>query len=839
MPSSPSTLLIVESPAKCSKIQGFLGPGYTVLASMGHIRKLKDDLDAVGITRNWDPIYETIESKTDTIQRLQKAARAASIVMLASDDDPEGEAIAWHVCLLLKLPVATTPRVIFHEITADVVRSAVASPRTIDMNRVNSQQARAMLDLLIGFSVSPLLWKFGRGLSAGRCQTPALRLLCETEDEIETFKSSSSFPAVSAWNYGKATFNSSLVSPSDAMASYDAAAGFMKQLATYSRTGTVLKVVDNPSISATPEPFITASLQQVASSRLGMSPAITMRAAQKLYEAGLITYMRTDSTALAEEAVAEIKGLVVSKFGKEFSNPSNWSEVVISKKRGGGGAAAAAPVHAAHEAIRPTHMDVEDGGANTQEMRLYALIWKRTMQSQMAAARSTVKRATISTTAPDTTWAAQWERLDFPGWKILETAAATADSDAEDAPPSAEAFAAVAALKVGDKLPCKEITITEKISQPPARYTEASLINELKRRGIGRPATFAHILDSVLERRYAVKETRPGITVPIREITWVASKPIKETTANKVLGRQTNKLFVTDIGRTVALFLTERFTNVFDYNFTSNMNAGLDLVAKGDAEWKTLLKDAWEELEPLIKEAKKDASEEAKAHRAATKAALAAGELPPDTDRCRYLDAEIKVVQTRYGPRYAIPVNHEWLEDSTAEVKGEVRFINMLPGTLFETVTLEDAEEAVAAVLEQEALEDAENGPLGGYDGHAIILKTGPFGRYLQAGDIKVTLTAAHGDVISREDAIALITSKAIAYRRDLTPDISVRQGARGYYIMGPPGAKGGKPTFRKLPEGEDPDKITLAKCREILTSPPASHRRRIPAKGAKKGVKK
>lgn len=835
-----TTLLIVESPAKCSKIQGFLGPGYIVLASMGHIRKLKDDLDAVGITRGWEPIYETIESKTETIQRLQKAARNATTVMLAADDDPEGEAIAWHVCLLLKLPIATTPRVIFHEITADVVRAAVASPRTIDMNRVNSQQARAMLDLLIGFSVSPLLWKFGKGLSAGRCQTPALRLLCETEDEIESFTSSSSFPAISAWNYNKTSFNSSLVSPSEAMSSYEAATKLIKQIAIPTRSGTVTKIVDNPSLSSQPEPFITASLQQVASSRMGMSPANTMRAAQKLYEAGLITYMRTDSTALSEEAVAEIKDIVIDKYGKEYSSPSNWSDIVISKKRStGGGAAVAAPVHAAHEAIRPTHMTVEEGGANTQEMRLYALIWKRTMQSQMMPSRSTVKRATITTVAPDAVWAAQWERMEFPGWKILETSAPV-ESDSEDVPHSSESFAAVTTLKVGDTLPCKSVIITEKISQPPARYTEASLINELKRRGIGRPATFAHILDSVIDRGYAVKETRQGITVPIREITWIMSKPIRETTTNKVLGRQTNKMFVTDIGRTVALFLTERFNNVFDYDFTSNMNAGLDLVAKGvKPEWKNLLKNTWDELEPRIKDAKKDASEQAKAHRAATKAALEAGELPPDTDRCRYLDADIKVVQTRFGPRYAIPVDHEWLEESTTEVKGEVRFVNLLPGTLFESVTLEDAGEAVEELIAQEQLEDASNGPLGGYNGHAIVLKTGPFGKYLQSGDIKVTLTAAHGDTITREDAIAMITSKAIAYRRDLSPDISVRQGAKGYFIMGPSGTKGGKPTFRKLPEGEDPDKITLAKCREILTSPPASRKSAATGVVAKKKSKK
>ena len=812
-----SILIVVESPAKCSKIQGFLGPGYVVMASMGHVRKLMEDLKAVGIDNDFEPTYVAMETKAAQIAKLRKAAKDAKRVMLASDDDPEGEAIAYHVCFLLKLPIETTPRIVFHEITAEAVRAAVAAPGRIDMNRVYSQQARAMLDLLIGFSVSGLLWGFGRGLSAGRCQTPALRLLCDKEAEIADFKSKSTFPFVGQWKYGKVQFESQLTAPETGTASYEAALKLGELVAKHVRSGTITKLTDTPKTSAAPEPFMTATLQQVASSKLGMSPAVTMRVAQKLYEGGHITYMRTDSTALSAEAVEAAAEWITENHGAEYSVPRGGGAPAPPTKKKGKKTAPEGPVHAAHEAIRPTHLEVSDVGDS-----LYSLIWRRTMQSQMADSRSTVKRVHIGTAKPcETTWTTSWERLDFPGWRILESAAAGLDDDETDEPKGGyavanAAFAAVDKLRVGDKVDFVGATVTEKLSQPPARYTEASLVSDLKTRGIGRPSTFAHILESVLERGYAVKETRPGVPTTIRSIGIIPGRALVPTSAKKAMGTQTNKLFVTPIGQKVADYLTERFLNVFDYDYTSGMNGHLDSVAKGETEWKDVLREAWADLEPRIIEAKMAAA-------TAAKDAVARGELPPDTDTRRYLDMDVKVVVTKFGPRFAIAETHEWIGEPVTSGKAKDKFFELPKGITFKTATLADAQAAVEAAAEATALETAEDGPLGSYDGHAIVLKKGPFGWYLQAGEVRTP--APDGEATTAETAVASITAKATAFRRDISDVVSVRQGPKGsYYIMKSVGK--GKPLFRKMPDDADPKKITLEECLAVLEGPKAASKK-------------
>lgn len=809
-----TTLIIVESPAKCVKIQNFLGTGYVVMASMGHIRKLMEDLKAVGIDKDFEPTYVAMETKAAVIAKLQKAARSAKHVMLASDDDPEGEAIAYHICFLLKLPVATTPRIVFHEITSEVVRAAVASPGRIDMNRVYSQQARAMLDLLIGFSVSGLLWGFGRGLSAGRCQTPALRLLCDKETEISNFKSKSTFPFEGQWSYGKTKFDSTLTIPESSTTNFEAALKLAELISKHITTGTITKLTNTRTSSTAPEPFITATLQQAASSRLGMSPAATMRAAQKLYEGGHITYMRTDSTTLSTEAIEAAALWITENHGAEYSVSRTFGSTTVSKKSKKVAVAVAETVHAAHEAIRPTHLDVSD----IDDDKLYALIWRRTMQSQMADSRSIVKRIHIVTPKPcETTWTSSWECLEFPGWRILEPAAIGLDDETDTEPKcgyaaSNAAFAAVEKMRLGDKLAFVSATVTEKLSQPPARYNEASLISELKTRGIGRPSTFAHILESILDRGYTVKETRPGIPTIIKTITILPGSTPKQLSSKKAVGIQTNKLFVTPIGHKVASYLTERFLNVFNYDYTSQMNGYLDSVAKGEIEWKDVLREAWAELEPRIIEAKTVATAAAKEARAAAKDAVTRGELPPDTDTIRYLDTDTKVVVTKFGPRFAIAETNNKKD----------KFLPLPTGTTFKTATLADVQKAITQAAELEALETATDGPLGSYNGHAIILKKGPFGWYLQAGEIKTP--APDGEATTAENAVASITTKATAFKRDVSDVISVRQGSKGsYYIMKNVGK--GKPVFRKMPDDADPEKITLAECIAVLEESVASKR--------------
>ena len=432
----------------------------------------------------------------------------------------------------------------------------------------------------------------------------------------------------------------------------------------------------------------------------------------------------------------------------------------------------------------------------------------------MAAARGRTKHVTLVTPEPcQTTWQAKWSTIDFPGWKILESATEETD-DAEDK------VNFNTPLAVGDSTTFIGAEILEKPSQPPSRYTEASLVSELKNRGIGRPSTFAHILETVLDRGYATKETRPGISIPLKTIR-IAPGKVETTVTNKVCGNQKDKLFVSTIGATVAGYLTDNFLSVFDYDYTSRMNTLLDSVAKGEMEWKDILREAWTDLEHRVIEARAIAAAKTKETKKAVKEALERGELPPDTEKQRYLDATVRVVRTRFGPRYVIPGNHVWIGGE----EEKDRFFQLQRDVKFETATLETAEDAVKKEAEAAALETAEDGPLGSYDGHAIVLKKGPYGWYLQAGGIRAP--APDGEETTRDTAIERITLKATAYERELSDTISVRQGPKGFYIMKKTGK--GRPVFRKLPDGTTHETITLEECRAALDAPAA----------AKKGKKK
>ena len=494
-------LVIVESPAKCKKIAGFLGPGFTVLATMGHIRRLEQDLDALGLDSGFNIRYTFMKEKSSTMDAIIRAAKGASTIYLCADDDREGEAIAYSVACLLKKDPASLPRSVFHEITEKAVTTAIANPRRIDMNKVYAQQARSVLDMMIGFTISPILWKFlAKGLSAGRCQTPALRLVNDRECVIETHVSASS------WILKMNLTGNIPGILEEELEDEESVLNYLENVHT-SKCATVYSVKDTAWSSAPPKPLITSTLQQEVSALYSLNPKATMQIAQKLYEAGHITYMRTDNPVISEEAVATAHAFIEKTYGKNYvgiaASAAAPGSTSISKKGAGAGAGAVAAAGEAHEAIRPTHMEVKEiHGESALENKVYAFIWKRSIQSTMAAATGTkrVVRYHLDSDPDKFSWASTKLKTLFQGWKILGKQVSI-DSD-EETDAAEHADIDIDSIKEGQKIQWKEITSIPKHTAPSPRFTQATLVRELEKCGIGRPSTFASLIDVLLEKEY-------------------------------------------------------------------------------------------------------------------------------------------------------------------------------------------------------------------------------------------------------------------------------------------------------------------------------------------------
>jgi len=599
------SLCIVESPAKCGKIQGFLGPGWKVVATMGHIRALEEDVDAVGIDRDFQPRYTFIKEKGKAMSGIKEAAKSAHTIFLAADDDREGEAIAYSVAVLLNLDPAKTPRAVFHEITKEAITKAVASPRRLDMNRVDAQQARAVLDMMVGFTISPILWKcVGPALSAGRCQTPALRLLVDREREITTFSAQTSWRISGEWISTGLALSASLY---DELEDEESAMNFLENIHADTK-GEVLSTKTAPRTAAPPKPLITSTLQQEASAIFSYQPKSTMKSAQKLYEQGHITYMRTDSTYISEEATTEAQEYVKNTFGAEYVGKGQSQTQKKSK------ATAQQPAaQEAHEAIRPTHMDVTDlvGDWTPADIRIYKLIWQRTIQSVMAPAQSEEHTVLFKALADpgEFVWQALWKRSIFPGWKKVGLAAVDLDNDDEEAADSASAvWAAATKLKTGDTLYWKSLAAHPHVTKPTGRYTEATLVRELERRGIGRPSTFASLVGTVLDKEYAKKEDKPATEVNFTSYhvekprQWPPTRQIEK----KKVGAEKQKLSPTPLGTSVHDFCIREFPQLFDYGFTKKMEDRLDLIATGAEQWKGVCRDTWASYKDKLEDLKKN-----------------------------------------------------------------------------------------------------------------------------------------------------------------------------------------------------------------------------------------
>lgn len=736
-------LVVVESPAKCKKIASFLGSNFIVLATMGHIRALEEDLDAVGIDRDFEPRFRFLGEKSKATKPILDAAKRCDTVYLAADDDREGEAIAYAVACLLKKDPLTLPRAVFHEITKSAVCAAVANPRRIDMNRVYAQQARAVLDMLVGFTISPLLWKHvARGLSAGRCQTPALRLVSDREKEISghttettwglsgTFKSTDlEFPAsmddeLAPSKGGSAprhahTFSASM---DDELEDQESAMNYL-EIVHEDPKATVASAENRPWTSNPPKPLITSTLQQEASALHKLNPKSTMKIAQSLYEAGHITYMRTDHAILSEEAIVAAQAEVKKVWGQEFvgdAAAARAAAVAVKAKPkkkvdtpSGTEATDKPQAQEAHEAIRPTHFEARELPSNEDwnpiDKKVYQLIWRRAIQSCMSPAKGQTRTAKLILAGDEEStfpWTASWRTTEFQGWQIAGQTAKLDDEEEEAASDSSAGWKAAQKITQGSTVNWTSLQAAPKRTRAPPRYTEATLIRELERKGIGRPSTFASLVEVLFDKLYVEKQDIAGqklnhTTLKVTPANW---PPLTQVTQVAV-GTEKQKLVPTALGESVLTFCLREFPQLFSYDFTAAMEARLDQVSKGDEVWKQLCRDTWASYKDSYARLKDKAN------------------APSNSDKVRDFGNGFKAVMSKQGAL---------LVQEATDPKEKAKFYPFPPmkGLTIQTITEEQAR-AYIQTLQQDAA-------VGTWDGKPIEKKKGPYGMYLQCGELRI-----------------------------------------------------------------------------------------------------
>ncbi len=790
-------LVIVESPAKCQKIQSYLGDGYRVIATMGHIRALEESLDSVGIDKGWEPVYKELANKKDAISKLKQAAKGAEVI-LASDDDREGEGIAWHVCHILKLDPRTTPRIVFHEITKPAITAAVANPRTLDMSKVNAQQARSMLDLLVGFTISKVLWnRVGPKLSAGRCQTPALRLVVERDQEVDNHSASAFWRANAVLKHKDQLLEAQAVTEFPNQQTVQTLLQKIHTNPSFQVTG----VKESVSTSNPPKPLITSTLQQEASSLHGLGPKVTMQAAQKLYEAGHITYMRTDNPQLSVEAAEAIRAHVKATYGEEFlgspgqhtiSSTSSAAEPTEEKKpkskkaKKADEGPAQVQAQAAHEAIRPTHPDQEPEISDPTQKTVYRLIWRRATQCQMAPALTDVRKATlVSDAEKDQSWTTEQTKTKFAGWRIVERT----DSTKETESAAANQWIFWAPLLQKDTLVnWQTLKADEHFTKPKGRYTEASLIADLEKKGIGRPSTFASLVSTIMDREYVEKTNGEGKTqdshhLSVKPNVW----PPTVTTEKHKVGAEKNKLKATALGKSVSEFLHKEYTDLFNYDFTAAMEQNLDQIATANKPWKSLLQETWDTYKERYQAMTSGGSSASKAARE------------------RVLADGLKVILSKKGPLFV----RDPVPGSPKTAKAS--FASLLSNMSYDTVTVADAEKAFVAAKE------ASQGELFGTqeDGTEIRKKKGPYGFYIQCGETRIPYKGETVEQVQEKlKAKATFATGTDASGQSITAyerkvgDFTIKRGPYGLYFY--------KHTlkrvsFVKFPNGLDPEKVNVA----------------------------
>lgn len=768
-------LVIVESPAKCKKIEGYLGRGYKCLASFGHIRGLTDGLKGIDVQNNYKPSFKSLKEKTKNIVALRKEINKSKEVILATDDDREGEAIAWHICQEFRLPVATTKRIIFHEITKPAILKAMENPTVVNMDMVHAQQARQVLDVLVGYKVSPTLWsnvaRAKSSLSAGRCQTPALRLVYENQKDIEASPGKKMYQTTGTFTKKDIPFLLQKNHETD-----DEMAEFLEESVSHQHKYTCSNVREtkkNP-----PTPFTTSRLQQVASNELHYSPKQTMQLCQKLYEGGHITYMRTDSTTYSEEFVSNITKFIKSKYDKTYvrkdigkltlrsgdaeKKPSKKTTKKTTKKD-------EKNAQEAHEAIRPTDctkekVPVEDA----RQQKMYHLIWRNTMESCMSPCECIGVTASIS--APEeSVYKYSCEEITFPGWKIVGGYDKTNPI-----------FRFLRKIKNGTVLDYSKIYAKVVLKDTKTHYTEAKLVQMLEERGIGRPSTFSSLIDKIQERGYVKKEDVKGRKIKCVDFELIGEE-LGEIETQREFGNERGKLVLQQLGRIVIEFLIKNFDTIFEYDYTKNMEDTLDVISKGQQEWHTLCRDCDGLLDSTLVEVKKNAKK-----------------------KMIKVDEHHSYMIARYGPvlKYDNP------ETGKVEYKKVKKDIDM--------EKLERGEYSLDDIVEDTPKDNV----LGQHEGKDVVLKKGRYGLYVTWGDKNISVASLRksATVMTLLDVKPLLTgeksgSKSVV--RDLTKDISIRRGKYGDYVFYKT-AEMTKPQFFKL-KGFEPDYRTC-KASEIMS---------------------
>ncbi|MCO6025586.1 type I DNA topoisomerase [Prevotella cerevisiae] len=730
-------LVIVESPAKARTIEKFLGKDYKVMSSYGHIRDLKKK--ELSINKNtMDPTYEIPPEKKKLVADLKANVKNAKKVWLASDEDREGEAISWHLCEVLGLNEAKTSRIVFHEITKPAIIEAIRHPRHLDMNLVNAQQARRVLDRLVGFKLSPVLWrKVKPALSAGRVQSVAVKLIVEREREIQKFQSEPYYRVNAIFAHISQDGSASEVKAelNKRFKSYDEVIKFLNLCKEAAFT---VENVSKKPLKRTPAPpFTTSTLQQEAARKLGFTVSQTMMVAQRLYESGQITYMRTDSVNLSSLAINTSKDEIIKLYGKEYSKPRNY----VTHSKG---------AQEAHEAIRPTFMSKTEIEGTSQERRLYDLIWKRTAASQMADAKIEKTTAGIAISNTSEKFVANGEVVAFDGFlKVYHESTDDEDSNAEDFVHS------LPVMKTGDQLERREIAATQRFSQAPLRYTEASLVKKLEELGIGRPSTYAPTISTIQQRGYVQKGDQPGKE---RSYTIDTLKGLQITQRKKteMTGSEKGKLVPTDVGIVVNDFLMKNFPDIMDYNFTAKVEQQFDRIADGKEEWHTMMKDFDKKFEPTVTEVMNARNE----HKA--------GERQLGVDPKSGKPVFVKI--GRYGPVVQI---------GSAEDKEKPRFSQIPKDKSMETLTLEEALKLFKLPRE-----------VGDYEGTPVTIGAGRFGPYILHNKKYVSIPKTDDPLtMTLDTAIQLIEAKREAEKKrhlksfDDIPDLEVLNGRYGPYI--------------------------------------------------------
>lgn len=770
-------LVIVESPAKAKTIQNYLGDDYKVMSSYGHIRDLKKKNFGIDLD-TFQPEYEIPKDKASIVKELKAAASKAENVWLASDEDREGEAISWHLAEVLNLPIQDARRIVFHEITKPAILNAIKNPRAIDINLVDAQQARRVLDRIVGFKLSPVLWrKVKPSLSAGRVQSVAVKLIVEREREIQKFKSESNFRVTAEFNINGSTFRAEL---NRRFPTADKAREFLEAC-----KGSDFKISDitvHPQKRMPAPPFTTSTLQQEAARKFGFPVSLTMSLAQQLYESGLITYMRTDSVNLSSLCVNACKDVISRTLGKEYSKPRKY----VTHSKG---------AQEAHEAIRPTDMQNDAIEGSPQAQRLYKLIWQRTIACQMSDAITEKTTVDISIKGHEEKFTASGEVVKFDGFlRVYRESHDNEDANSENR--------TLPAIKKDDCPEAEEITATQRFSQHPPRYNEAGLVHKMEELGIGRPSTYAPIISTIQQRQYVTRGDKEGTERKYDVITLKGGN-ITETTKTEITGAERNKLFPTDVGIVVTDFLDENFPEIMDYNFTADVEKQFDEVAEGKKEWTGLMHDFYENFEPQVEKTLADKS----GHKAGER------QLGIDPQSGRPVFVKIG----RYGPMVQI---------GQASDEEKPVFATMKKGQSTETLTLEEALELFKLPR-----------TLGEFEDKEVSVGAGRFGPYIKHDGKYVSLPKDEDPLkVSLEKAVELILAKREAEAKrfiksfEEDPEMEILNGPYGPYISY-------KKKNYRLPKDkkESAAGLTFDECMKIINAETEKPKKTPRARGKKK----